>query len=204
MGINKMSEKNDVVNVLIIDYSHNWSTTLKKNIKTKSGKLINLEQTEWKHLHVEAGFDDVKVLIHPSEQPFPFSNQDQLRELNKIDLMLIRNFPKALHQTDFRNTIIGLLFGNVKSINSLESVLLGMDRALMYNELKKISLKLGKEKFPLIEMKFHSNLNAGTGKQLYSHSFPCVVKVSSTHAGFGKTRVQSKAEFDDLMSILAL
>ena len=52
--------------------------------------------------------------------------------------------------------------------------------------------------------RFHSNLNAGTGKQLYSHSFPCVVKVSSTHAGFGKTRVQSKAEFDDLMSILAL
>jgi hypothetical protein len=36
------------VNILIIDYSHNWATTIKKNETTKDGKKIIIHQSNLK------------------------------------------------------------------------------------------------------------------------------------------------------------
>merc|ERR1712137_340871 len=41
-------------------------------------------------------------------------------------------------------------------------------------------------------------------EKIHSGAFPCVVKVSNTHAGYGKMFLDNKPAYDDLRSILAL
>lgn len=191
--------------ILFIDYSVNWSEQIKKNATTANGRKIVVEQAQWRDVHVEADATKTRVHLSPSDAPFT-SRQSEPREII-VDLLVVRNFPKSLQGVDYRNVLIGFSMHSTPSINSLHSLLVGLDRPLMYAELLKIRRRLGGsgDAFPLIDLTYHANLPSGTGKKLIKPSeFPVVVKVSSTHAGFGKMRCNSSADLDDLLSILAL
>jgi hypothetical protein len=148
------------------------------------------------------------------------------------DLLFVRNFPKGLQQVDYRNILLGFAMAGTPAINSVDSLLLGLDRPLMFGALVRIRNALGADvsdlarrlsftscviliwslllhhalqKFPLIDLTYHANLGSGTNKLLcVPKQFPVVVKVSSTHAGFGKMRVEKLQDLHDLMSILCL
>lgn len=74
----------------------------------------------------------------------------------------------------------------------------------MYGELLRIRDRLGPENFPLVPMQYHPNLTHGTMKNLIDVPFPCVIKVGSTHAGFGKMLAQNESDYKDAESVLAL
>jgi hypothetical protein len=47
------------------------------------------------------------------------------------------------------------------------------------------SEKHGRDKFPVVPMKYHPNLRAGNKKRMVQLTFPTVVKVSSSYGGYG-------------------
>ena len=115
--------------------------------------------------------------------PFPFSNQQDERIISP-DLIVVRNFGVDLHNRSYRNVLIGIAAAGIACVNGVDSLLLGLDRALTIAALRRIQRKIGRDKFPFIDVTYHDNIAAGTGVQLIRPaSFPVVVKVGSTHAG---------------------
>lgn len=101
---------------------------------------------------------------------------------------------------------MGLMFADIPSLNSLESVFRCMDRPIVHKALSKLSDKLG-DKFPrVIEMIYLPNLPSSPGKEhlIKSMKYPAVIKVSSSYSGFGKIVVKSESDLDDVDSILHL
>jgi len=132
----------------------------------------------------------------------PFSSMKEDRTI-KPDFVLIRNFPGDIHENSFKNMVVALLFANIPSVNSLESVYRCMDRPVVYAEMLKIQKRLGKEGFPLVPMNYYPNLKAST-QRLIAPSYPAVVKVASTHAGYGKIQARDQGEMQDVSCVLAL
>ena len=56
-----------------------------------------------------------------------------------------------------RNLLLGLRYGGVPSINSLESIHSFQDKPWVYAHLLNIQRRLGKDAFPLIEQTFYPN-----------------------------------------------
>ena len=90
-----------------------------------------------------------------------------------------------------------------------------MHRPLVYSELLKIEKQIEKEnsmkslsgpKLKLIPLSYYSNEPTSHSRPelISAPIFPSVVKVGNTHAGYGKFRITSNADFDDIKSILAL
>jgi len=133
-----------------------------------------------------------------------YSFQKQERTF-KPDFLFIRNFPTDLHSLEFRNELIGLLMCDIPCVNPIQTVLLTMDRPVAYAELLKIRKRLGPEKFPLVPLQYHCNNALGTKRSTIEiKHWPVVIKVGSTHAGYGKIIVHNKVEYEDLIGILAL
>eukprot|EP01119_Soliformovum_irregulare_P011832 TRINITY_DN3002_c0_g1_i3.p1 TRINITY_DN3002_c0_g1~~TRINITY_DN3002_c0_g1_i3.p1 ORF type:complete len:318 (+),score=71.59 TRINITY_DN3002_c0_g1_i3:235-1188(+) len=176
-----------------------------------NGEKIVVEQTEWKDLHVQASATGGTVcFLKKSENPWPFSTQKEER-IVKPDFVLVRNFPKDIHENDFRNMVIGLIYGGLDGVNSPTSILMCMDRPLIYAELLKLSKTpaLRSTSLTLIPMNYWPNQPISTSAPTaldpsHATTFPLVCKVSSTHAGFGKMRASNEADLKDLRCILAL
>ena len=92
----------------------------------------------------------------------------------KPDFLLVRQNPRDANE-DHRNLLYGFQYGNIPSVNSLESIynfqvsvsflktslelihcisILIQDRPWTFAQLVKIQDKLGKDKFPLIEQTY--------------------------------------------------
>ena len=207
--------------LLVVDYSTNWYEVFGSNLKLANGNKVVVEQVEWKDLTVEMSAEDGAVVhCRASENPLPFSNQGKER-IVKPDFMLVRNFPIDLRSEDYKNQLMGLMMADVPSVNSLHSIFMCMNRPLLYGELLKIQKKLEKTGNPstlkLIPLRYCTNATQSSlGKsklsepkvvkegEYHSGSLPSVVKVSNTHAGYGKMQIASKEQLDDLRCILAL
>lgn len=191
--------------ILVIDYSVDWSTVIKKHSKLANGRPIVVEQSEWRHVHVEASPERLRCFLGPSESGAFSSRQAEPREIAP-DLLVVRNFAVGLKGDTFRNVLVAFAMAGIAAVNSVDSLIAGLDRPLMYGQLLRIQRRLGREQFPLIPFTLHTNLASGVNKQLLvaAGPFPVVVKSSSTHAGFGKALCHDKSQLDDLMTILAL
>jgi len=196
--------------LLIVDYSNDYYKLFGKQCKLESGEGIVVEQTEWKDMHVEASSEGgAVVFLKKSDNPWPFSSQKEERII-RPDFCLFRNFPRDIHDNDYKNMVIALMFAGIPAVNSLHSLFMCMERPLVYAELLKISKKLGADNFSLIPMNYYPNQPISSSfvhgrlDPKHATSFPLVCKVSSTHAGYGKMRAQDEHDLKDLGCILAL
>ena len=122
------------------------------------------------------------------------------------DFLLIRSLPTNIHGYDFMNILMGFMFANIPSINSLNSIFMTMQRCLVYAALNKFN------NLPLIPMKYDPNFTARHDSLIKDKDngdndnggFPKVVKVGNCHSGYGKSKIMNYSSMDDLKSILIL
>jgi len=188
-------------NLIVIDDDpqHDWT-----KIFNRSKKNIRVYQTSWSKIVLKTCECGKCVLDLKASEPdncIPFTGMELPRTGIKVDFMLIRNYPRLLHGIDFTNLLLGLHFAGVRSVNSIWSLIQATNRAVLYAALNEIKLRRGEKAFPFVNASFHDNLSHDTIK---SSRFPCVVKVASSCAGYGKMKVRTQGELDDLKGILEL
>lgn len=174
------------------------------------GKSVLVEQANWGEIKLNVYEDRKKEQNHfgcivelapksSNEKPFPNTLQHKKRTIT-VDFVLIRNLFKTIQNYDHRNILFGLMYAGVPSINNLYSTYCTSERVLVHGEMKKIQNRIGKKNFPLIPQHYHS-----CGRALgFSPKFPCVIKVSGAHSGFGKMIINNPKELRDLGTIVSL
>jgi len=162
--------------------------------KLHDGTTIEVSLTNWNMLHLEANSESPKLVA-------------LLRENDKTiypDYVLFRSFPNDIHNTNYRNLVLALEFSGIGAVNSVDQVLQGSDRSVLYSKMLRASEKHGRDKFPVVPMKYHPNLRTGDKKRLIQLKFPTVIKVASSYGGYGKMVAHNKEEYADITSILSL
>mmetsp|Transcript_42712 Transcript_42712/g.70466 ORF Transcript_42712/g.70466 Transcript_42712/m.70466 type:complete len:366 (+) Transcript_42712:23-1120(+) len=189
--------------ILIIDFQTNWYRQF-KDAALADGTPLIIEQTLWTYIDIESSSNSNEKLIvdvQPNSTPIPFTSQSKARQISP-DFVLIRNFPTDIHGNDFKNLLFGFMFSGVPSMNNWNAIFYGMHRPLVHAALCQLSCDL-----PLVPMTYHPNFTARTDALLSDKGnvpYPKVIKVASTHSGYGKIRVRDKDEMDDVRSILIL
>ncbi|KAL9899135.1 LOW QUALITY PROTEIN: synapsin [Glossina fuscipes fuscipes] len=113
------------------------------------------------------------------------------------DFVLIRQPPRD-GANDYRSTILGLKYGGVPSINSLNSVYQFQDKPWVFAHLQQLQRRLGKDVFPLIEQTFFPS-----PKYLLNWTkFPCVLKAGHCHGGMATARFENQSALQDAAGLV--
>ncbi|KAL6041769.1 Asparaginyl-tRNA synthetase, cytoplasmic (Asparagine--tRNA ligase) (AsnRS), variant 2 [Balamuthia mandrillaris] len=116
-------------------------------------------------------------------------------------MVLVRQLVRGLTPAeDYTNALYGLMFSNVPSVNTLDSIHNALERPVVYRALQNLQKKLGAERFPLVPMSYYSHHSA----MRFTPEFPLVAKVGSAEAGYGKMRFLKQEDLEDFRSVLAL
>ncbi|MGH0163403.1 UNVERIFIED_CONTAM: hypothetical protein FKN15_074423 [Acipenser sinensis] len=111
---------------------------------------------------MQAEFSEINLVSHAdgtcNVDMQVFRNGTKVVRSFKPDFVLIRQHAFSMAENeDFRNMIIGLQYGGVPSINSLESIYNLCDKPWVFGQLISTYRSFGAEKFPLIEQTFYPN-----------------------------------------------
>eukprot|EP00939_MAST-03C_sp_MAST-3C-sp1_P000887 g887.t1 len=192
-----------VFNLIVVDEDpcHDWVRAFRKS----EIRDLRVYQSSWPKLSLRHCAWNACVLDIEASDPdncINFRGMDKPRRSIRVDFMLIRNYPKLLHGTDFTNLLLGLHFSGVRSVNSIWSIIQATNRAILYASLNEIKRRVGDGAFPFIEASFHANLSHEPIRE--DVRFPCVAKIASSCAGYGKMRIKSRGDLNDLKGILEL
>jgi len=155
---------------------------------------IRVEQCEFKDLTVSASSEEgISAGIVTQK------SGTRTVSLLKPDFLLIRQDPCDAGE-DFKSVLLGFQYGQVRSINSLQSIYNFQDKPWVYAHLLGLQKKLGKENFPLIEQAFYQNHK----EIVHKGSYPCVFKIGHAHGGLGKVKVDTAEGFQDLTGVVAV
>ncbi|XP_055337620.1 synapsin-like [Paramacrobiotus metropolitanus] len=183
-------EKNKIL--LVIDDQHtDWSKYFRGR-RIQNEWDIRIEQAEFNEINMAATSDrglavDMEIMRGGTKVVRSF----------RPDFVLIRQ-PIRDANRDYRHFILALMYSNIPSVNSLESLYMFLDKPIIFSQLIQIQQRLGKEKFPLIHQSFYPNHR----EMLTSTQFPVVIKIGHCHGGLGKTRVDNHYDFQDVVSLV--
>jgi len=190
------NENQKILLVLETEEKHDWKKTF---AGTKiNGNEVVVVQADWRSITLTGVSDfgknrQTKVFVDVLHStPFTISP----------DFLLIRSVVCVFKpEHNYRNLLHGFQFGDVPSVNSLHSVLCGIERPWVFGELLKIRKRLGRENFPLIPQNYYPEYRT---MRFCGPTFPAVVKVGHAHAGYGKMIISDHHAFEDFSSIIAL
>ncbi|OTF71577.1 synapsin-like protein, partial [Euroglyphus maynei] len=156
---------------------------------------IKVEQAEFKDINLSANSElGAIVSIYTVDR-----NGFRIARTFRPDFVLIRQHIQDGNQ-NYSDIIVGLKYGLVPSINSLQSFYNFQDKAWVFANLLAIQRKQGKEMFPLIEQTFYQSYKDTS----HVPKLPCVIKIGSSSSGLGKVKVENINQYQDIRSILMI
>ncbi|KAL7480413.1 hypothetical protein ACHAW6_006109 [Cyclotella cf. meneghiniana] len=182
------------IQVLVIQLGqYDWEAIF-SGTKLRDGRNVVAIQVGWEDILVNADTfsSDRRPIVEVR------ATATSKRQTVRPDFVLVRN-EVVTPTCDWRQLLSGLLFADVPSINSLNSIYQFCDRAAMMGYLHRINRRLGNE-FPVVKQHFAS----GFRSFMYGYTFPAVVKVGSAHAGAGKMMIMDHNQMNDFRSVLAM
>ncbi|GAU92932.1 hypothetical protein RvY_04944-2 [Ramazzottius varieornatus] len=190
-GVSGVSSGKGKVLLVIDDQHTDWSKYFRGR-KIHNEFDIRVEQAEFSEISMTA-FSDRGTMVDVEVNRGGTKTARSFRP----DFVLVRQ-PIRDGSRDYRHLLLALLYGNVPSVNSLESLASFLDKPLIFSQLIEIQQRLGRNNFPLIPQSYYP-----THKEMQTiSSFPVVLKIGHAHAGLGKTRVTSAQEMQDIASIV--
>ncbi|XP_055298002.1 synapsin-like [Sitodiplosis mosellana] len=117
------------------------------------------------------------------------------------DFVLIRQPPRD-GSRDYRSTLLGLKFGGVPCINSLNSVYQFQEKPWVFAHLLQLQRRLGKDNFPLIEQTFFPNARELFAQQFSQQKYPYVLKAGHCHGGTATAKIIDQNSLQEAAGLL--
>ncbi|CAF4779597.1 unnamed protein product [Pieris macdunnoughi] len=138
------------VTLLVVDDQNtDWSKYF-RNRRLPGEWDIRVEQAEFRELTVTANSDGTNVSMAV------YRGGTKVTRCFKPDFVLVRQNVRDAG-SDHRALLLGLKFGGVPSVNSLNSIYHFQDRPWVFGHLLQLQRRLGRENFPLIEQTYYQN-----------------------------------------------
>jgi synapsin len=132
--------------------------------------------------------------------PLTGSLQVQIREFSP-DFILIRSEVRGVQTSeDFRNKLYALMYSDIPTINSLNSIYHFLERPIVHAELTKVTNRIGDETFPVIPQNYFPVFY----NMMFTLPFPATVKMGHAPSGYGSMDIQNHRDFEDFRSVVAL
>uniref|UniRef100_A0A914UI22 Synapsin n=1 Tax=Plectus sambesii TaxID=2011161 RepID=A0A914UI22_9BILA len=138
--------------VLVIDDQHaDWSKYFRGK-KILNEYDIRVEQAEFSEISLSS-YSDSGCLVDMEIN----RGAGKVSRSFQPDFVIIRQ-PVRTATQDYSNIVIGLTFGGVSALNSLDSVYNFLNKPWVFGHLLRIQHKVGKDSFPLIDQAFYATL----------------------------------------------